>query len=114
MSVTDIDRAGAVRMIDYLQPADLNTDGCVSLAEAVLRQAAYDLGVAAQRVAEHPTRGNFDHMDSIKAFYRSDLFTILCAGVVDGETAMREIIRQALRGHIVNVPRHTETYQGGI
>lgn len=111
LSVTDIDRAGAVRMRDYMTADQLNTEGVVALASAILTQAEADLTVCAQQTAAHPSAGNFEHLNSLKAFYMSDMFTILCAGIVDGESAMREIIRRALHGRKINAPREGDGIQ---
>ena len=76
MSVTDIDRAGAVRMCDYMTADRLNTNGIIALASAVFTQAAADLTVCAQQAAAYPSAGNFEHLRGLKAFYMSDMFTI--------------------------------------
>ena len=109
MSVTDIDRAEAVRMRDCMTADQIDTDGAIALASAILTQAEADLTVCAQQAAAYPSEGNFEHLRSLKAFYRSDMFTILCAGVIDGESAMREIIRRALSGRKVNAPIKEDT-----
>ena len=44
-----------------------------------------------------PTPDNRRHLEAIKALYRSDYFAALSCGIVDGNTAIREIIRNALR-----------------
>jgi hypothetical protein len=111
LSVIDIDRAGAVRMCDYMTADRLNTNGIVALASAILTLAEADLSVCAQQTAAYPSAGNFEHLRALKAFYMSDMFTILCAGIIDGESAMREIIRRALHGRKVNAPREAEGMQ---
>lgn len=91
MSVFDMDRLP--RMKDYMKPADLNLNGCVALASAVLTGLAHDLLSAYHHAIDEPTPENLDHLRAVKAIYRSDYFAALCCGLMDGEAAMREIIR---------------------
>ena len=99
MSETDIDRLP--RMKDTLTPADLDTEACVALATEVLRGLAEDLATAARQTAASPTPENLRHLKSIQKVYRSDWFAALSCGVIDGETAMRKIIKDALHGREV-------------
>ena len=92
--MSEYDMDASPRMADYLKPADLNTDGCVALAGEVLRGLAQDLLTAHHRAMENPTRENIAHLRAVKATYRSDYFAALSCGLVDGDAAMKEIIRQ--------------------
>ena len=96
MSLVDLDKAP--RMTDTLTPEDLNVEACVNLAATILEESGIELTRAVRRYAEWLSKESKDHLDTCKAFYRSDLFTALCGGVVDGETAMNRIAREALRG----------------
>ena len=98
VSVTDIDAAGHRRMKDYMKPEDMDTGGCLELASAILRQQAEELTVAVQRAAKFPSNGNLQHVRDIKKFYKGDMFKILSCGLIDGEVALREIVRAALKG----------------
>lgn len=91
MSVYDMDRLP--RMKDYMTAADLNLNGCVALASAVLTGLAHDLLSAHHRAIDDPTPENLEHLRAVKAIYRSDYFAALSCGLVDGDAAMREIIR---------------------
>jgi len=91
--MSEYDMDASPRMADYLKPADLSTTGCVALASAVLTGLAQDLLTAHHRAMEAPTRENLAHLRAIKATYRSDYFAALSCGLVDGDAAMREIIR---------------------
>ena len=88
---------GRPRMKDSLKPDDLNTDACVELAGEVLRGLAEDLATAVRHYNASPTQENRRHLEAVKALYRSDYFAALSCGMVDGNTAIREIIRNALR-----------------
>ena len=88
---------GMPRMKDTLKPDDLNTDACVDLAGEVLRGLAEDLATAVRHYNASPTQENRRHLEAIKALYRSNYFAALSCGMVDGNTAIREIIRNALR-----------------
>ena len=81
------------RMKDTLTAEDLNTEACVALASAVLLGLARDLLTAHHRAMEAPTQENLEHLRAVKAIYRSDYFAALSCGLVDGDAAMREIIR---------------------
>jgi len=89
---------GMPRMKDTLKPDDLNTDACVALAKEILRGLAKDLAEAVRHYNASPTPENRRHLEAIKALYRSDYFAALSCGIVDGNTAIREIIRNTLRG----------------
>ena len=89
------------RMADYLRAEDMDTGACVWLAETVLSDAGESLTNAARRAAEHPTRDNLSRLVSIRRWYESDWFGVLSCGVVDGKTAARKIIRDALIGRKV-------------
>ena len=99
MSEIDIDRMP--RMRDYLEPRDLNTEACLTLAQVVLSEQAKELTEAARRAAEHPNKENLHHLRVCQDFYRSELFAALSCGVVDGEVAMKQIVKDALRGRKV-------------
>lgn len=99
MSVADMD--GCRRLREYLKPEDLNLDGCVALASAVLSEAAEELASAARQAADRPTPGNLAHLQACRDFYRSDLFTALSCGLLKGELVCRKIIKDALRGRRV-------------
>ena len=88
------------RMKDYLKPEDLNTDGCVDLAAAVLREQAQDLTSAARRYNTYPSKENYEHLKQCRDFYKSDMFVALSCGMADGEQVMKKIIKDALRGRV--------------
>lgn len=98
MSERDMD--ALPRMRDYLRPEDLNLDGCLALAAAVLEGAADALTDAARQAAEYPESALCqEHFRAARAFYTSDLFTALSCGVAEsGDEVARAIIRRALRG----------------
>lgn len=85
------------RLRDYLEPDQLNTDGCVKLVSVILQEAAEDY-MRTRRILNHdPTdRNALGHMANVKQFYRSKLFKALSAGLVDGEAAMRELDRHVM------------------
>lgn len=87
------------RMKTYMKPEDLNTEGCLTLAEAVLQGAAEDYIHARRAAVAHPNdRDAQEHFKTCHAFYRSDWFAALSGGVVDGETVMRRLNKEAVRG----------------
>ena len=96
MSLVDLDKAP--RMTDTLTPEDLDTEGCIMLAQTILSEAGKALMHAVRRYNEWPSEENRAHLDTCKAFYRSDLFTALSCGVADGETVIRQLTKQALLG----------------
>ena len=96
MSLRDLDNAQRLR--DRLKPEDLNTEGCIALAEEVLSEASAALSHAAKRYADWPSKKNRQHLNDCKAFFTSDLFAAFSCGVADGEDAMKRIIKEALRG----------------
>lgn len=99
MSEMDMDRRP--RMRSYMQPKDLDTEGCIRLAAAVLSEAGQALTVAAQQAAAHPTADNMRHLKDCRDFYQSEMFQALSLGAVDGTTAAKKIIQNALRGRAV-------------
>lgn len=88
------------RLKDYMKAEDLNTDGCVKLVAAIMREQAQDLTSAARRYNTYPSKENREHLEQCRSFYRSDLFKALSCGIVDGEQVMKNIIKDALRGRI--------------
>ena len=96
MSELDMDRLP--RMATYMKPEDLNDEGCIALAEAVLRGLADDLKDAARRAAHDPSEENLRHLEMIRGIYSSDYIQVLSLGEVSGEEAARYIIKRALRG----------------
>lgn len=95
---TEMDLEGLPRLKDTRKASELNTDACVALAEEILRGMAEDLATAVRHYNASPTQENRRHLEAIKALYRSDYFAALSCGIVDGNTAIREIIRNTLRG----------------
>lgn len=96
MSEMDMERCP--RLKDYLRPEDLDTNACLALAAEVLRGAAADLARAARYAAESPSEGNLAHLRACRKWCSGEIFQALSCGVVDGPTAARKIIRDALRG----------------
>ena len=96
MSELDID--AMPRMKDYLKPEDLNTNACVNLAATVLSEQANELAHAARRYANFPTKENGAHLKKLREWYETPMFDALSCGMVDGKTAAKNIIRDALRG----------------
>jgi hypothetical protein len=87
------------RMKTYMKAADMNTEGCLKLAEAVLQGAAEDYIHARRAVIAHPnSKDAQEHFKICQAFYRSDWFAALSGGVIDGETVMRRLNKEAVRG----------------
>jgi hypothetical protein len=87
------------RMKTYMKAADLNTEGCLKLAEAVLQGASEDYLHARRAVVAHPnSKDAQEHFKTCQAFYRSDWFAALSGGVIDGETVMRRLNKEAVRG----------------
>ena len=86
------------RMKDYLKPEDLNTEACVDLAATVLSEQAEALTHAAREAAVRPNKENLSRLETLRNFYRSDWFKVLSLGLADGEQAMKQIIKDALRG----------------
>lgn len=80
------------RMADYMRPEDLNLAGCVSLASAVLEAAAEEYLQAARHCrAEPKNKAAAAHLKTCRAFYKSDYFRALSAGVTDGEAALKAL-----------------------
>jgi hypothetical protein len=98
MSVKDIDAAVKGRLRDRMRPEDLDTAACVELAGEILKGLADALSEAAVRAAESQTESSLSALKTLRNMYKSDYFGALSGGVVDGETAARQIIREALRG----------------
>jgi hypothetical protein len=87
------------RMKTYMKAADLNTEGRLKLAEAVLQGASEDYVHARRAVVAHPnSKDAQEHFKTCQAFYRSDWFAALSGGVIDGETVMRRLNKEAVRG----------------
>lgn len=97
MSLMDMDERAERRMIDYLKPEDLDTDGCIALAQKILSEAGAALMHAVRRYNDCPSAENLAHLKTCQAFYRSDTFTALSCGIADGETVIRQLTKQALR-----------------
>lgn len=101
MSLQNLDERAERRMIDYLRPEDLNTEGCIMLAQTILGEAAEALIHAVRQYNEWPSAANLAHLKTCRAFYRSDTFTALSCGVIDPETVIRKLTKQALLGRKV-------------
>lgn len=88
--------AGQRRMNDYLKPEDLNTEACLELASVILSEAGAEYIHAVRAVRANPTNKDAAaHLRACKTFYRSDYFTALSMGAVDGETVMQKLAAQA-------------------
>ena len=98
MSLQNLDERAERRMIDYLKPEDLDTEGCITLAQTILSEAGAALMHAVRRYNDWPSKENHAHLETCRAFYRSDLFVALSCGVADGETVIRQLTKQALLG----------------
>ena len=84
------------RMMDYLKPEDLNTDACVELAGAILAEAGAEYIHAVRAVRATPTNKDAAaHLKACKAFYRSDYFTALSMGALDGDAVMQKLAESA-------------------
>ena len=87
------------RMKTYMKAADMNTKGCLQLAETILEEAAQEYLHARRAVVAHPnSKDAQEHFKTCQAFYRSDWFAALSGGVIDGETVMRRLNKEAVRG----------------
>jgi hypothetical protein len=87
------------RMKTYMTAADMNTEGCLQLAETILEEAAQEYLHARRAVVAHPnSKDAQEHFKTCQAFYRSDWFAALSGGVMDGETVMRRLNKEAVRG----------------
>jgi len=93
----DLYESDIPRLKDTRKASKLSTSACVDLAEEILRGLAKDLATAVRHYNASPTEENRRHLEAIKALYRSNYFAALSCGIVDGNTAIREIIRNALR-----------------
>lgn len=91
------------RMREYMEPEDMNLQGCLKLAATVLSEQGEALTEAARRAAACPSAENFKHLKTLREFYESDLFTAYSCGVIDGRTAANAIIKKALSGREVRV-----------
>ena len=98
MSLQNLDERAARRMIDYLKPEDLDTEGCINLAQTILGEAGEALMHAVRHYNEWPSEENHAHLRTCQAFYRSGTYTALSCGVADGETVIRKLTKQALLG----------------
>lgn len=96
MSGANIDRMP--RLKDYMRPQDLNTNACINLAATVLSEQARELAHAARRYASFPSADNGAHLKTLREWYETPMFDALSCGMVDGKTAAKNIIRDALRG----------------
>ena len=86
-------------MRDYLTAADLSTEGVLNLAETILEEAAQEYLHARRAVVAHPnSKDALEHFKTCQAFYRSDWFAALSGGVIDAETVMRRLNKEAVRG----------------
>ena len=86
-------------MRDYLTAADLSTEGVLNLAETILEEAAQEYLHARRAVVAHPnSKDAQEHFKTCQAFYRSDWFAALSGGVIDAETVMRRLNKEAVRG----------------
>ena len=106
VSLADMDKPR--RMANYMRPDDLSDEGCINLAREILAGAAQSLAHAARQLAERPSEQNYDCMAVARRFYDSDWFRILSCGVVDGETAAKKIVENALRGVRIREVREEE------
>lgn len=86
------------RMAEYLKPEDLDTGACITLASAVLKEQAKELGHAARRAAIRPSGENLRHLKTMRNFYKSRWFQVLSCGLADGEQVAKAIVKEALRG----------------
>ena len=86
------------RMRDYLEPEDLNTEACVTLAAQVMREAAEAYIHAKRRAMSSPSIENRAHLKTCEEFYRSDWFKALSCGLVDGEAVIKELNTQIEEG----------------
>ena len=82
----------APRMRETMTAADLNLDGCIELASAILREAASDYTEARRALNRNP----FDqdarhHFYECRRFYNSDYFKALSGGLVDGKAVMEDL-----------------------
>lgn len=85
------------RMKTYMKPEDLNTEGCLTLAETILEEAAQEYLHARRAYITHPNdKDAREHLRTCELFYRSDWFAAL-SGVVDGETVMRRLNKEAVK-----------------
>lgn len=108
MSLADLD--GARRMADYMKPEDLNTEGCLVLAETLLSDARDALVRAVKQYNDWPNKENHQHLRESQAFFRSDLFIALSCGVTDGETVIKQLTREALLGRKVKKRKEKEEF----
>ena len=89
------------RLADTMQPEELNTEGCLRLAQEILASARVELTEAARNAAKRPNFDTLDHYQRARRFYESDLFDALSLGAVDGRTAAELIVKDALDGSAV-------------
>lgn len=93
------------RMKDYLTADQLNTDGYIALAAEVLKEAARAYVCAAREYHRDPedgiAKGNYD---LCRRFYRSEYFTALSAGLLDGEQVMAQLEIEARGGKPYDEP----------
>ena len=111
MSEVDIDRLP--RMKDYLKPEDLDTNGCLELAEEILRGMASALTQAARRAAADPCKENLHHLEVCRNVYLTDYFAALSGGLVNGKAAAEQIVKNALNGVKIKSKRRVIDVCGG-
>ena len=94
--MSEMDMDARPRMKDTMKPEDLNTDACVELSGVILSEAGAEYIHAVRAARDNPTnREAAAHLKACKAFYRSDYFTALSMGAVDGETVMQKLAARA-------------------
>jgi hypothetical protein len=96
--MSEMDMDARPRMKDTMKPEDLNTEACITLAQTILGEAGMALMHAVRRYNEWLSKEDRAHLETCRAFYRSDLFVALSCGVADGETVIRQLTKQALLG----------------
>ena len=94
MSLSEFDKHP--RMREYMKPEDLDTDGCVALCAEVLKSAAEDYVRTRQALNARPNNKDIKgHMKVCENFYRSSYVRALSCGLVDPDTVMADLDRQA-------------------
>ena len=85
------------RMKDTMKPEDLDTQGCVALAETILSEASRELFDATREYVLKPSVVSLERLKSAQRFFKSDWFGVLSCGVANGEEAMNAIMEKARR-----------------
>ena len=85
---------GLPRMADYMEAKDLNTEGCLFLAETVLEEASRVYLNTAKEIAKH--RGQVDeklleHLQMQRRFFRSEYYATLCMGAISGDDVIKNL-----------------------